>query len=223
MGKEYNALEGYPEPKEPRIAGPQLRTIKNRIAASYLGFEFYDGDRKNGYGGMKDDGRWAPIAQQIKDHYGLKDGDKVLQLRAHKGFLLREMHEIGLKVTGCSNSSYAIEHSVVPQDYAPPTRLPYDDGDFDLVIAANVVYTLNLAGTIECLQEIERVSRGKSWITLVAYEDENDIEGLMLMRYWTLLGTTILTKSDWMEVMAHAGYTGDWCYHTAKFMNLVRG
>jgi hypothetical protein len=223
MGREYNALEGYPEPTEPRIAGPQLRTIKNRIAASYLDHEFYDGDRKNGYGGMKDDGRWKPIAQQIKDHYGLKDGDKVLQLRAHKGFLLKEMRDIGLRVTGCSNSRYAVEHSVVPQDYGVPTELPYWEKEFDLVIAANVVYTLNLADTILCLKEIERVSKGKSWITLVAYENDEDVDGLMLMRYWTLLGTTILTKSDWMEVMAHAGYSGDWCFHTAKFMNLIHG
>lgn len=223
MGNEYNALEGYPEPKEPRIAGPQLRTIKNRIAASYLGYEFYDGERKNGYGGMKDDGRWAPIAMQIRDHYRLTDGDSVLQLRAHKGFLLREMRELGLRVTGCSNSHYAVEHSVVPQDYAPPTKLPYDDGEFDLVIAANVVYTLNLADTIQCLREIQRVSRGKAWITLVAYENDEDIDGLMLMRYWTLLGTTILTKADWLEVMAHAGYKGDYCFHTAKFMNLIHG
>ena len=223
MGKEYNAFEGYPEPKEPRIAGPKLRTIQNRIAASYLGFEFYDGDRKNGYGGMKDDGRWAPMARQIKEHYGLKEGDKVLQVRPHKGFLLRALFDLGLKVSGCGNSHYAIDHSVVPQDYAEPTRLPYDRGEFDLVIAANVVYTMNLYGTIQCLKEIQRVSRDKSWITLVAYENDDDVEGLMLMRYWTLLGTTILTKSEWMEVMAHAGYTGDWCFHTAKFMNLVKG
>lgn len=223
MGEEYNAFGGYPEPKEPRIVHPQLRTIKNRIAASYRGAEFYDGDRKNGYGGMKDDGRWAPIAKQIMDHYGLQEGNTVLQVRAHKGFLLLEMMRLGLSVTGCENSYYAQEQSVVIQDYAEPTLLPYEVGDFDLVIAANVVYTLNLADSIKCLREIQRVSKGKSWITLVAYENDDDIEGLMLMRYWTLLGTTILTKAEWMEVMAHAGYTGDYCFHTAKFMNLVRG
>ena len=223
MGREYNALEGYPEPKEPRIAGPHLRTIQNRIAASYRGQEFYDGDRKNGYGGMKDDGRWAPIAKQIMEHYHLHERSKVLQVRPHKGFLLGEMRKLGLNVTGCENSEYAIENGVVPMDFAQPTKLPYADKEFDLVIAANVVYTLNLEGTIQCLKEIERVSRGKAWITLVAYEDDKDIDGLMLMRYWTLLGTTILTKPEWLAVMEHAGYSGDWCYHTSKFMNLVRG
>ena len=220
---EYNAFEGYPEPKDPRVCSPGLRTIQNRIAASYRDEEFYDGLRVNGYGGMKDDGRWAPIALNIRQHYNLMAGDSVLQVRAHKGFLLREFKHLGLKVTGCENSHYAIENSVVRQDFAQPTKLPYDDGDFDMVIAANVVYTLNLAECIQCIREIQRVSRGKSWITLVAYEDENDIEGLMLMRYWTLLGTTILTKADWLEVLKHAGYTGEYRFDTAKFMNLVRG
>jgi len=222
MGKEYDAFAGYPEPKEPRLVSPTIRTIKNRIAASYRDHAFYDGDRMNGYGGMKDDGRWKPIARSIKDHYGLKLGDRVLQVRAHKGFLLREMQELGLEVRGCESSQYAIKHSVVPLEYAEQTRLPYHAEEFDLVIAANVVYTTNLADSIKCLREIQRVSKGKSWITLAAYENEDDIEGLMLMRYWVLLGTTILTKADWLEVMRHAGYTGDYRFDTAKFMNLVR-
>ncbi len=67
------------------------------------------------------------------------------------------------------------------------------------------------------------MSRNHAWVTFAAYENEDDIDGLMLMRYWVLLGTTILTKSDWLEVMKHAGYTGDWRFDTAKFMNLVRG
>lgn len=223
MGEEYNAFGGYPEPKEPRVCGPKLRSIHNRIAASYRDHEFYDGDRKNGYGGMKDDGRWAPLAKQIKERYGLQEGDQILQIRAHKGFLLRELADLGMDVYGWENSQYAIDKSVVRQSFGQPTDIGAEDKRFDLVLAANVVYTLNLADSIKCLREIQRVSKGKSWITLVAYENDDDIEGLMLMRYWTLLGTTILTKEEWMEVMAHAGYTGDYCFHTAKFMNLVRG
>ena len=220
---EYDAYAGYPEPKEPRLVSPTRRTIFNRIAASYRDHEFYDGARENGYGGMKDDGRWAPIAQRIKEHYGLKEGDRVLQVRAHKGFLLRELFKIGLRVTGCETSYYAIEHSLVTLDYAPMTKLPYDDGEFDLVIAANVIYTGSLSDAIQGLKEIQRVSRGRAWITLASYENEEDVEGLMLMRYWLLLGATVLTKADWLEVMLHAKYTGDHRFDTAKFMNLARG
>lgn len=221
--REFNAYAGYPEPKEPRAVSPYLRTIQNRIAASYRDKEFYDGDRKNGYGGMKDDGRWSPICERIIKDYNLKPGDRICQLNAHKGFLLREFAIRGYPVWGQETSLYAIEKAVLPNiKYAELTALPFKDAMFDLVIAANAVYTLNLAGCIKALREIQRISQGRAWITLVAYEDEKDIEGLMMMRYWTLLGTTILTKAEWLEVMAHAGYTGDYCFHTSKFMNLVR-
>ena len=50
MMREFNALEGYPEPKQPRIASKGLRTIHHRIIASYRGQDLYDGDRNYGYG-----------------------------------------------------------------------------------------------------------------------------------------------------------------------------
>ncbi len=218
---ELDLFAGYPAPQ--RVVSPTIRTIKNRITASYRDQEFYDGARENGYGGMKDDGRWAPIAHGIRDHYRLTDGQSVLQVRAHKGYLCRELHDLGLKVTGCESSHYAIEEASYPLDFVKGTILPYEDGEFDLVIAANVVYTHNLEGAIQTLREIQRVSRTHAWVTFAAYENEDDIDGLMLMRYWVLLGTTILTKADWLEVMKHAGYTGDCRFDTAKFMNLVRG
>jgi hypothetical protein len=117
--REFDAFAGYPEPTEPRIVSPTLRTIHNRIAASYRDKEFYDGDRANGYGGMKDDGRWAPIAKNLVETYGLKEGDWVLQINAHKGFLLQELKRLGMNVAGSEPSEYACSHSVVPMTPVP--------------------------------------------------------------------------------------------------------
>lgn len=222
MGIEYDAFAGYPEPKEPRLVGPHLRTIHNRIAACYREREFYDGDRSNGYGGMRDDGRWTPIANQIVEHYNLGDA-KVLQVGAHKGFLLHELFKLGCRVAGTEMSRYAGSQSLCSLAIAPWHELPYEDGYFDFVIATSVVYNCNLRDAIKCLKEIQRVGKGRAWITLAAYEDEDDIEGLMLLRYWFLTGTTILTKADWKVVMEHAGYTGDYRWDTAKSLNLIRG
>ena len=220
--REFDAFAGYPEPKEPRIVGPKHRTILNRIAASYRDQEFYDGARANGYGGMVDDGRWGPIAKRIYGEYNLGYG-RVLQVNAHKGFLLYELYKLGCRVQGQDCSYYAAENSVIRLDVSPFTDLPYDNEAFDFVIAASAVYSHSLPDAIKCLREIQRVGKGRGWITLAAYEDEDDIEGLMLLRHWFLLGTTILTKADWLEVMAHAGYTGDYRFDTAKSLNLVRG
>ena len=63
--REFNALQGYPEPKQPRIVSPELRTIHQRIVASYRDQEFYDGDRNYGYGGFHYVGRWLPIVKNM--------------------------------------------------------------------------------------------------------------------------------------------------------------
>src|SRR3990167_11027389 len=218
--REFDAFAGYPEPSEPRLVGPYLRTIHNRILASERGKEFYDGDRVNGYGGMKDDGRWGPMAENLIMSYGLGTNARVLQVGAHKGFLLWELYKRGVRVWGTAVSPYAASQSKVKLTVCPFTKLPFQDKGFDLVICVSPVYSLNLPDAITCLKEIERVSY-QSFITLAAYEDESDIEGLMLLRYWFLLGTTILTKADWIAVMQHAGFAGDYRFDTAKYLNLV--
>ena len=221
MKEEYDAFHGYPEPPEPRAAGPRMRNIYNRLLASERGKEFYDGDRVNGYGGMKDDGRWAQIARNLYDHYSL-GYKRVLQIGAHKGFLLYELYKLGCRVYGQEVSKYAADNSRVKLSVSPFTQLPYQDGIMDFVICASPVYSLNLPDAVKCLREIQRVGKGDAWITLAAYEDEDDVEGLMLLRYWFLLGTTILTKADWLRVMEHAGYSGDFRYDTAKSLKLKR-
>ena len=220
--REFDAFAGYPEPSAPRVVSPTHRTIHNRIVASYRDKAFYDGERVNGYGGMVDDGRWGPIAERLIETYHLHNESHVLQVGAHKGFLVEALFKRGIRVAGTEISEYAARQSKLRLYRAPFTKLPFDDEAYDLVIGASCVYTLNLPDAIKCLREIQRVSRGQSFITLAAYEDEDDVEGLMLLRYWFLLGTTILTKADWLSVMEHAGYTGDYRFDTAKYLNLVR-
>ena len=222
--REFNALKGYPEPKEPRYVGPNVRTIKSRIIASYRDREYYDGDRNNGYGGFKYDGRWLPIARNMCQEYGLKAGGAVLQVGCEKGFLLHDFHQLypEMKVRGTDISDYAIEHAMADVKpfirKAPFTELPFEDNEFDLVIAISVVYTMNLAGAIKCLKEIQRMSKGKSFITLGAYRTE---EEKRLLEWWTVLGTTLLHEDGWREVMEHTGYTGDYKFTTSRSLNLI--
>ena len=77
--REFNALGVYPQPKE-RVVGPDIRTIKNKIIASYRDERYYDGERNNGYGGYKYDGRQRAIAEAMVQHYGLKAGDRILDV-----------------------------------------------------------------------------------------------------------------------------------------------
>jgi len=77
---------------------------------------------------------------------------------------------------------------------------------------------MNLAGAIKCLKEIQRVSKGKSFITLGAYRTE---EEKRLLEWWTVLGTTLLHEDEWHEVMKHTGYTGDFKFTTSRSLNLI--
>jgi len=63
--------------------------------------DYWDGDRRYGYGGYKYlPGRWKPVAQALIDTYGLKAGSSVLDVGCGKAFLLYEMQliEPGLKL-----------------------------------------------------------------------------------------------------------------------------
>ena len=222
--REYDALAGYPEPKEPRLVHPKMRTIHNRIIASYRGKEFYDGDRNDGYGGFKYDGRWASIAKNMMEQYSLDGQSAILQIGSEKGFLLHEFLQLcpAIKVRGTEISDYAISctlPSVRPfVQKTTFTELPFSDKEFDFIIAIGPVYSLNLPDAIRSLTEIQRAGKGKSFITLGAYETEED---LRLFRYWTLLGSTILSTTDWIEVLNHVGYTGHYKFNTAQSLNLV--
>src|SRR5262245_9448775 len=58
-------------------------------------FDYWDGDRRYGYGGYKFiEGRWAPVAKALIEIYGLKNGAKVLDVGCGKAFLLYEMQKI---------------------------------------------------------------------------------------------------------------------------------
>ena len=224
--REFDALSGYPEPKQPRVVSQNLRTIQHRIVASYRGKDLYDGDRNYGYGGLNYDGRWLPIAKNMCIEYGLSAQSAVLQMGCDKGFLLNDFQQAqpGINVRGTEISDYAIENameSVKPCiKKASFVDLPFNDGEFDFVIAIGPVYTLNLGDAIRCLKEIQRVGKGKSFITLGSYSDE---ESFRLFRYWTLLGSTILHQEEWVEVLKHVGYTGDYKFTGAKSLHLIEG
>ena len=65
------------------------RNIKRRVIANEFGHGFYDGDRKNGYGGYKYDGRWKIFLKKIIKKYKLNKNSKILDIGAKKGFFIQ--------------------------------------------------------------------------------------------------------------------------------------
>ena len=220
--KEFDLLSIYPSLNK-RFVSKNTRKIENRIIASYRGKEFYDGKRDNGYGGFKYDGRWEKIASRIFEHYKLKENAKILQVGSDKGFLLHDFKVVSPKcsIAGIEVSDYAIKSTLkTVKRYIKKsnfTELPFKDSSFDFVIAIGPIYSLNLPDAIKCLKEIKRVGKGKGFITLGSCSNEKDFK---LFRYWTLLGSTILDKQEWVKVLKHCKYQGDYKFNTAASLNL---
>jgi SAM-dependent methyltransferase len=222
--KEYDI--GYPHSKAPRILKEGSRTIMSKIAAWGLGQEYYDGARENGYGGFRYDGRWAKIVPNIINEYGLNAQSAVLDIGSKKGFFMHDLKEAlpGIKVKGVENHPYPIEQAMesVKEDIVlcPYEKLPFENKSFDFVMGFASIYMLNFGSVLNALREIQRVGKGKSYVTLGAYRTKEERE---LFLEWTLLGTTVLHENEWLEVFKDAGYTGDYFFSSAKSLNLIRG
>ena len=176
--------------------------------------DYWDGERRFGYGGYKlIEGRWAPVAQALIDTYGLKDGSSVLDVGCGKGFLLYEMTKIvpGLKVAGFDISRHGLAHAhdrvkSFLFNYRAQDVYPYGDDEFDLVISLGTLHNFRLFELETAVSEIERVGRNK-YIMVEGYRNVAEMHNL---ECWALTAESILHTSEWIWLYNRFGYTGDY-------------
>lgn len=183
--------------------------------AKAFGYDYWDGDRTTGYGGYRYDGRWRAVADAMVEHYGIKPGDRVLDVGCGKGFLLYDFTQAmpGVEVVGIDISEYAIEHAkeeVKPSlQVASATKLPFDDDSFDLVFSINTVHTLYCYDLDKALREIERVGKANKYVCVESWRNEDEKANLL---YWQLTCEMFCTPEEWEWWFEHTGYTGDHSY-----------
>ncbi len=213
---EINLLDRYPRAQRNLEERAQVSEA-NRKVAKQFGPEFFDGQRDQGYGGYKYDGRWVAIAKRFQQHYGLADNAAILDIGCGKGFLVHDFKLVmpNCRIAGLDISSYAIENAM--PDIKPLLTvancksLPYADKSFDLVIAINTVHNLPYDECRQALSEIQRVSRGHAFVVVDAYKNDEEKERMFK---WNLTAETILHADDWQKLFAQAGYTGDYFWFT---------
>jgi len=180
--------------------------------AIQYGEDYWDGDRRYGYGGFKYDGRWRPVAERITEHYGLTSQSRILDVGCGKGYLLFEFTQIlpGVEVAGVDLSQYAIDHAkgeIKPFiKQADATELPWGDNSFDLVYSLMTLHNLYNWQLDKALKEMERVSRGDKYFTAESYRNEQEKVNLL---YWQLTCRAFHTPEEWAWLCRQAGYTGD--------------
>jgi SAM-dependent methyltransferase len=214
---EINLLAKYPRAKRNLVAR-KLGQAENRIIARQFGRDYFDGTREQGYGGYRYDGRWLPIARDMAAHFGLKRGDRVLDIGCAKGFLMRDLMEVvpGLEVWGLEISYYAIEncHPDMRGRIARGTaqKLPFASGSFAAALCINVVHNLPYDACVEAVQEIERVAPGRGYIQVDAYRNDDERDAFL---DWVLTAETFGKPDMWYQLFERAGYTGDY-YWTGR-------
>lgn len=218
MGKEINLLDTYPKTLRDYDKRSREKTQEVISIAKRFDKEFFDGDRKCGYGGYKYDGRWKTVVKRMKDYYNLPEDAAILDIGCAKGFMLHDFKEFmpNCTVAGIDVSTYAIENAmsfVKPfLRVASADSLPYPDNSFDLVISINSIHNLPLDRLKIALKEIQRVSRGNSYITIDAWHNEKERENLYK---WVLTAETMMHVDDWKRLFNEVGYTGDYWWFIA--------
>lgn len=185
------------------------------VIAKQYGYDYWDGERKYGYGGYHYDGRWRNVAEKMAEHYHLKAGQKVLDVGCGKAHLLYELTQVvsGLEVRGIDISAYALEHSKEEirnmLQYGKAQDIPFSDNEFDLVISLTTLHNLKVFDLKKAVQEISRVSKGNSYIMVESFR--NDKEEVNML-YWQLTCASYYSVDEWEWLYKEWGYTGDYSF-----------
>ncbi len=181
--------------------------------AKRFDFDYWDGDRRICYGGYRYvPGRWKKVTDLMAAHYGLKSGDRVLDVGCGKGYMLHDLtlSVPGIEVVGLDVSRYAISHG--KEEVRPrlvqgsAAALPFADDSFDLVVSITTLHNLHNYD-LECaLREVQRVSRRHKYVCVESYRTEEEKANLL---YWQVTCEAFCTPREWDWWFRHCGYDGD--------------
>ncbi len=184
----------------------------SKVARKY-GQEYWDGDRRYGYGGYKYDGRQSAIAKKLIEIYNLQEDAKILDVGCGKGFLLYEFTKLLPKcqVVGFDLSEYGIENAkeeIKDNLFVARVQDPFkfEDNEFDLVISITTLHNLKIDELASALKEIERVGKNK----YIAMESYRNAAELFNLQCWALTAESFFTNEEWVWLYDHFGYTGDY-------------
>lgn len=214
VGREIDLLVNYPKAKRDVEGRGVSKTEEDRALARQFGKEFFDGDRKTGYGGFNYFPRfWQPVIPTFRQHFDLTSNSSLLDVGSGKGFMIHDLAQLvpGIQVKGVDISEYAIANTM--DDMKPHVQtanaklLPFENDSFDVVISINTIHNLEREDCGKALQEIQRVSRKHSYITVDAYRTDEEKQRMF---QWNLTAKTIMHVDEWIQFFKEVGYTGDY-------------
>ena len=214
MGRLLNAVNQLHRRTARNYIG---RMTDNKVEASVVARRFdrdyWDGDRRYGYGGYKYDGRWETVARYLHEQYDLPADAKILDVGCGKAFLLHDFTKVlpGARVSGFDVSEHGlataeeeVRGKLFKHDAAKP--LPFADKEFDLVVSVNALHNLPVQDVVVALKEMQRVGKRQ----YLCVESFRNSEELFNLECWALTCESFFRPESWEWVFAQAGYTGDY-------------
>ena len=214
MGKLLNIVTPlHKKTKRDYLARMTDDKVHCMVTARKYGFDYWDGDRRYGYGGYQYDGRWKPVAEGLIDIYDLKSDAKILDIGCGKAHLLYELKKIlsAAEIRGFDISHYAIRNA--PEEiknsllqHRTQDAFPFEDRYFDLAVSLNCFHNLCFFDLKNALAETERVAKNK-YVSVESYRNEQEQFNLQC---WALTAQSFFNTFEWIWLFNHFGYTGDY-------------
>ena len=196
------------------LARMQDEKVHCMLKAKEYEFDYWDGDRRYGYGGYKYmAGRWKPVAEKLIKIYELNNQSSVLDVGCGKAYLLYEIKLLlpGLKVAGFDISEHGIKEAKIEIRnslfiHKAQEHYPFENNEFDLVISLGCFHNLRIFELKTALAEMERV--GKHGYNMV--ESFRNEQELFNLQCWALTCESFFDHEEWPWLYQYFGYTGDY-------------
>ena len=184
------------------------------IVTKKYGKDYWDGNRKYGYGGYKYiPGRWKNVAKSIIKNYKLNKNSSILDVGCGKAFLLYEIKKLipGIKICGFDISKYALKNSIKDNRikkfrHKAQNKFPFKTKFFDLVISLSTLHNLEIYDLEKSIKEIQRVGK-KKYIMVESYRNNKELFNL---ECWALTCNSFFSKKEWIWLYRKFGFNGDY-------------
>ncbi len=191
----------------------QNEKVKCMSVSKKYEFEYWDGDRKYGYGGYKYiKGRWGKVAKKLIQLYNLKNNSKILDVGCGKGYLLYEIKKVlpKIRIYGLDISNHALKNSpdeikkyLIKHDIK--NGLNFKKNSFDLVFSLATLHNLEINFLFRIIKQINKIGK-KKYIMVESYRNNQELFNLQC---WALTCESFFSKNEWKWIFKNLKYTGD--------------
>jgi len=188
--------------------------VKCMIEAKKYSKNYWDGNRKYGYGGYQFiKNYWKPLAKKLIRDYKLNNESNVLDIGCGKGYLIYEIKKIlpNINIVGIDISKYALKYShpeikKLLSIFDARKKLKFKNNYFDLTVSLATFHNFKLNELEIAITEVSRISKS-SYIMVESYKDE---EQLFNLQCWALTANTFMDNKEWIYLFKKFNYQGDY-------------